>query len=676
MTVTSQPVTAPSSVELEVQRIRGLTQARRFSEAISAAGSLRAHYPENRDVLYLLAIAQRHGGRVADALDTLADMERHHPGASRLYQERGHCLVALKDAPRAIEAYERAVQINPALPATWSMLEGLYKMVGDDAQRRVAAAHANKLKGVPPDVITATGLFCEGELTAAENLIRAFLLRNGDHVEAMRLLARIGIAREVLDDAEILLAAALKMAPDYIELRRDYACVLLDRHKHEEAIAELDALLKIEPKNIDYRTLRATAAVGLGDHEGGIRGFAEVLADTPSDSRLAADLHLSIAHSLKTVGRGAESIVEYRKAIEVRPKFGDAYWSLANLKTYQFSAEEITELEAAEADPSTALIDRYHLCFALGKAHEDRKAYEISYRFYERGNALKRAESRYRAELLEQNTANQKRTCTREFFLERAGFGASTRDPIFILGMPRAGSTLLEQILASHSQVEGTQELANVPRAVLDLQGYNPDLNNPRYPGCLATMPADEFRALGEKYLSDTRIYRTDKPRFIDKMPNNFRHIGLIHLMLPNAKIIDARREPMACCFGNLKQLYARGQEFVYSIDDIARYYRTYLDLMEHWDAVLPGRVLRVFHEDVVDDLEGSVRRMLDFCELPFEPACLEFHRTERSVRTASSEQVRQPIFREGLDQWRHYEPWLGPLRESLGDALQRYGRA
>ncbi len=673
MTVTSQPVAAPPSVELEVQRIRGLVQAHRFGEAVAAAGPLRTRVPENRDVLYLLALGQRHAGRLADALDTLADMERYHPGASRLYQERGHCYVALKDAPQAIEAYQHAVRINPALPDAWSMLERLYQMVGDDAQRQVAAAHATKLKAVPPDVITATGLFCEGDLSAAENLIRAFLIRNGDHVEAMRLLARIGVAREVLDDAEVLLQAALKMAPDYIELRRDYACVLLDRHKHAEAIAQLDGLLRLDPRNIDYRTLRATAAVGLGDHEGGIQGFSAVLADTSPRSPLAADLHLSIAHSLKTLGRRAESIAAYREAIDVRPNFGDAYWSLANLKTYQFSAEDLTRLEAAEADPATALNDRYHLCFALGKAHEDRKAYERSFRFYERGNAIKRAESRYRAELLEQNTANQKRVCTRDFFAGRLGYGAASREPIFILGMPRAGSTLLEQILASHSQVEGTQELANVPRAVLDLQGYNPDLNNPRYPGCLATMPPQEFRALGDKYLADTSIYRSGKPHFIDKMPNNFRHIGLIHLMLPNAKIIDARREPMACCFGNLKQLYARGQEFAYSVDDIARYYRTYLELMEHWDAALPGRVLRVFHEDVVDDLETSVRRILDYCELPFEPNCLEFHRTERSIRTASSEQVRQPIFREGLDQWRNYEAWLGPLKDALGDAVFRY---
>ncbi|TLY89940.1 MAG: tetratricopeptide repeat protein [Gammaproteobacteria bacterium] len=632
MNVTSPPLAA-GGVESEVQRIRALLKQRHFAEAVDAAAALRPAYPENRDVLYLLALGQRHAHRTAEALATLEELERHHPGWSLLYQERGHGYVVLKDAPRAIEAYERAVQINPALPATWSLLEGLYKMAGNEHQRQLAAAHVKRLQSTPPEVVAATALFCDGELSAAERQIRAFLLRHGNHVEAMRLLARIGVAREVLDDAEILLAAALELAPDYIELRRDYACVLLDRHKHAEAIEQLERLLKLDPKNIDYRTLHATATVGLGDHEGGIRGFTGVLADTSPTSRLAADLHLSIAHAHKTLGRRGAAIGAYKRAIAVRPNFGDAYWSLANLKTYTFSDAEIAQLEAAEADPSTDALDRYHLCFALGKAHEDRAEYALSFRYYERGNALKRAASRYRAELVEQNTARQKQVCTHAFFRERNGYGAASREPIFILGLPRAGSTLLEQILASHSEVEGTQELANVPRVVLDLQGYDPDLNNPRYPACLAAMTADESRALGERYLADTRI----------------------------------------CCFGNLKQLYARGQEFAYSVDDIARYYRTYLELMEHWDAVLPGRVLRVHYEDVVDDLEGSIRRLLEFCELPFEPACLDYHRTARSIRTASSEQVRQPIFREGLDQWRHYEPWLGPLKEALGDALNRY---
>ncbi|HLY51737.1 MAG TPA: sulfotransferase, partial [Steroidobacteraceae bacterium] len=377
--------------------------------------------------------------------------------------------------------------------------------------------------------------------------------------------------------------------------------------------------------------------------------------------------------SLKTLGRQADAIAEYRAAAQTRSGFGDAWWSLANLKTYRFEERELAAMRSADASGTTSDADRLHLCFALGKALEDAGEYQQSFEYYLRGNALKRAVSRYRPETIELNTRLQIEVCTAALFAHHAGSGAAAPDPIFIVGLPRSGSTLIEQILASHSAVEGTHELADIPRIVADIRGRESESDKPRYPAALAQMSPADFRRLGEKYLSDTRVYRTGKPRFIDKMPNNFRHIGLIHLMLPNARIIDARREPMACCFSNLKQLFATGQEFTYSIEDIARYYRTYLELMRHWDAVLPGRVLRVQHEDLVDDLEGNVRRLLDFCGLPFEPACIEFHKTERSVRTASSEQVRQPLYREGLDQWRHYEPWLGPLCAALGDALTRY---
>ena len=322
-------------------------------------------------------------------------------------------------------------------------------------------------------------------------------------------------------------------------------------------------------------------------------------------------------------------------------------------------------MRAEEEAPAAQSVDRYHLCFALGKALEDRNEYAESWQYYERGNALKRTESRYHPDITETNTRKQIEVCTAEFFAARVGAGAPDPDPIFAVGLPRSGSTLIEQILASHSQVEGTQELSEIQRIVLGLRE--------KYPGVLAELAPEDFRRLGERYMTDTRAYRGDKPFFIDKMPNNFRHIGLIHLMLPNAKIIDVRREPMACCFSNLKQLFASGQEFTYSVEDIARYYRTYLELMRHWDAVLPGRILRVWYENVVDDLDGNVRHILEFCGLPFEPACVEFYKTERSVRTASSEQVRRPIFRDGLFQWRSYEPWLGPLKVSLDDALIRY---
>jgi tetratricopeptide (TPR) repeat protein len=662
-------ISTASPVETEVRRIRELLESRRLREAQAAAAALSVRVSENRDVLYMLAVSQRFLNDVPGALATLELLERHHPTFSRLYQERGHCYVALKDAPRAIDAFLRGVNINPALPASWKQLEVLYRMTGQPENAGMAATHVATLKNLPPEVVNAKALFSDGDLALAENIVRAYLLKHGNHVEAMRLLALIGIEREVLDDAELLLDAVLELAPDYHAARYDYARVLLDRHRHLRAREELEKLLKLDPANRQYLTTYATACVGLGEHEKALTLYRGLVAGTPR----AADLHLSIAHSLKTLGRREESIDAYRAAAAARPNFGDAYWSLANLKTYRFTDGEMARMRAEESAPATPLIDRYHLCFALGKAFEDREDYEGSYRYYERGNALKRSESRYRPEIIENNTRNQIRICTREFFARREGVGAENPDPIFILGLPRSGSTLIEQILASHSSIEGTQELADIPRIVNELQGRDPDLANPRYPGILANLEPEQLLRLGEKYLSDTRIYRTGKPYFIDKMPNNFRHIGLIHLMLPNAKIIDARREPMACCFSNLKQLFASGQEFTYSTLDIARYYRTYLELMQHWDEVLPGRVLRIRHEDVVDDLGGNVRRILDFCGLEFEPACVEFYKTERSVRTASSEQVRQPIFREGLDQWKHYDPWLGELKGALGDALVRY---
>jgi len=380
-----------------------------------------------------------------------------------------------------------------------------------------------------------------------------------------------------------------------------------------------------------------------------------------------------LGHTLQSLARRQAAIDSFRDAAQVRSSFGEAYWSLANLKTYRFSEDELTQMLAEEGALAADPVDRYHLCFALGKAYEDRADYTESWRFYERGNALKSAESHYAAEIAETNTRRQIEVCTKEFFASRTGVGAPNSDPIFIVGLPRSGSTLVEQILASHSQVDATYELPDIPRIVLELEKRRPNLPNVRYPEILLELGPDDFRRLGERYIADTRAYRGDKAFFLDKMPNNFLHLGLIHLMLPNAKIIDIRREPMACCFSNLKQLFASGQDFTYSIRDIARYHRTYLELMQHWDRVLPGQILRVCYEDLVDNLEANVRRIVRFCALEFEPACIEFYKTKRTVRTASSEQVRRPIFRDGLSQWRNYEPWLTPLRDALGDALFRY---
>ena len=658
-----------AALESEIRPIRELVQEHRFAEALQAADALADAAAESSELLYLQAVAHRMLGRTALALGTLARLEQLHPRFSRLYQERGYCHVALKQAPQAIEAFLRGVNLNPALPASWKMLESLYRMSGQAANAAQAAAHLATLKTLPPAVITATALFHDGELAESEQMVRDFLLKQGHHIEAMRLLARIGMEHDVLDDAQLLLEAVLDLEPNYHAARFDYAQVLCRRHLYAAAQQQAEKLLATDRSNRDYRTLHAMTCVGLGQHERAVELYRRLLPGALQP----AELHLSIAHSLKTLGQRAPAVAEYHAAASAREGFGDAWWSLANLKTYRFADAELEQMRAAEAAAATGPIDRYHLCFALGKALEDRGQYATSFDYYARGNALKRGASRYRPEVIEQNTRLQVEVCTRELFARREGTGTPGNDPILIVGLPRSGSTLIEQILASHSKVEGTHELADIPRMVVELQGRDWQLENPRYPAALAQMSADDFRRLGEKYLKDTRSYRSGKPHFIDKMPNHFRHVGLIHLMLPNARIIDARREPLACCFGNFKQLFAHGQEFAYSLEDLARYYRTYLELMRHWDVVLPGRVLRVHYEDVVADLEGNVRRILDHCGLEFEPACVDFHRTERSVRTASSEQVRQPIYREALDQWRHYEPWLGPLREALGDALTRY---
>ena len=647
-------------------RIRAQLERQQFGAALGAAEALAVQVPQNRDVLYMIAVSQRYLKRIPEALATLERLERHHPGFSRLFQERGHCFVALRDAPRAIDAFLSAVNMNPALPASWRALQTLYGMTGQSENAAMAGGHVATLAKLPPEIVTATAMFSDNELAPAEAIVRAYLLKHGDHVEAMRLLARIGLAHDVLDDADTLLEAVLTMAPDYRAARYDYAIALLRRHKHEQSIAELKKLLQLEPDNRAYKTTYATAKVGLGDHEGARRLYQELIAGAVQPVQ-AGELHLSVAHSFKALGRRQEAIESYRAAAAVRPSFGDAYWSLANLKTYRFEPDEISRMRAEEAAESTGLVDRYHLCFALGKALEDKGEFEESYRYYERGNALKKSQSRYRPEPIERNTRLQKEICTQEFFAARRGAGCDSPDPIFIVGLPRSGSTLLEQILASHSKVEGTMELADIPRLVLELQGREPDNDNPRYPALLQTLEPSEFLRQGLKYLSDTQVYRTDKPRFIDKMPNNFRHLGLIHLILPNAKIIDARRNALACCFSNFKQLFASGQEFTYSLEDIGRYYRTYVELMAHWDSALPGKVLRVEHEDVVENLDANVRRILDFCGLEFEPQCVEFYKTERSIRTASSEQVRRPIFKEGIDQWTNFERWLGPLKAALG---------
>jgi tetratricopeptide (TPR) repeat protein len=514
----------------------------------------------------------------------------------------------------------------------------------------------------------------EGKLYKAERLCRHFLRNDKQHIEGMRLLAAIGNRLEVLSDAEFLLESCVKFAPDHDAARYDYANLLLKMQKFEKAYEQTRMLAEKVPDNLAYQSLHANATSGIGDYQKAIELYNEVLNKSPGQVML----YVMRGHAEKTSGQLDAAIGSYRKAYELQPDLGDAFWSLANTKTYSFTDAELAHMEKYEASASIANEDRIHMCFALGKAFEDRGEFDSSFRYYSRGNALKQESVRHKPTHLAIRTGAQIEVCTAEFFEQKQGVGFAAPDPIFIVGLPRAGSTLLEQILASHSMVAGTHELPNIIALAQRLRG-SPNLieeegGTPNYPKILTELDDAYFRRFGEQFIEDTRVYRQDAPFFIDKNPNNFFHIGLIRLILPNAKVIDARRHPMSCCFSGFKQLFGQGQEFSYELAQIGNYYREYVKLIDHWDNVLPGFVLRVQHEDVVEDLQTEVRRMLEFCNLPFEQACVDFHKTARSVRTPSSEQVRQPIYKSGLEQWRHYEPWLDPLKDALGpDVLARY---
>ncbi|WP_421737551.1 tetratricopeptide repeat-containing sulfotransferase family protein [Caulobacter sp.] len=629
----------------------------------------------DRDLLLKEARDLRSRQRIPEALAVLARLEGLYPRFSRLFQERGHCHVLLRNAPAAIDALREAVRLNPTLPASWDMLEQLYRLQGDAAQAAAAERQLSTLRQLPPEVVVAHSLLADGDLPSAEEVIRDYLRKDPDNVGSLRLLARIRKERDAPEEAETLLKSVLDRAPDYHAARLDYAMVLLQQQKHLRARQEAEHLLGHDPHNRDYLKQYGAACIGLGDHEPVIDLYETLLAGQPQSGAEVADLRLWRANALKITGRQQEAILDYRAALAARPDYGVAWFSLANLKTYRFTDDDVARMRAAECGPDVQEMDRVYLCFALGKALEDRGDYEASWQYYERGNAVRRGASRYRPEGAESCAERLKQVFTADFFAARAGWGVADAAPIFILGLPRSGSTLIEQILASHSRVEGTQELTEIDRYVGELCGRDPDCGLPLRPEALLRLSARDAQQLGERFLAETHTYRRlGKPFFIDKMPNNFWHIGLIHLILPRSIIIDVRREPMACGFSNLKQLFGgANQEFSYGVDHVARHYRAYLDLMRHWEEVLPGRVLRAPYEDVIEDLEGSARRMLEHCGLPFEAACLTFHETRRSVRTPSSEQVRQPIGREGLEQWRHYAPWLTPLRDTLGDALMRY---
>lgn len=638
----------------------------RFDAAVERLDSVLAGQPDHVEALYMTAVCRRYLRQADAARATLLRLRRAAPEFGRGFQEEGHLHRMTGDTERALVAYQRACRFNPALEASWRAQADILEARGQGEAARQARGHAAALEGLPPHLLSAANHLYEGRPVKAEKLCRHFLRKNPRHVEAMRLLAEIGARMNALDEAEFLLESALEFEPDHVGVRLDYGKVLRKRQKFAAALDQARILYDRDPDNPVFRSNLAVATQIAGDIDRALELFDEVLATLPED---LATL-MSRGHALKTVGRQEEAIDSYRGAFRSKPDHGDAYWSLANLKTYRFTDDEMAAMHALERSDDIAPTDLLHVCFALGKAYEDREAYETSFRLYDRGNALKREQTRYRADYMEEELVAQAAVCTQELFARQGGKGHPAPDPIFIVGLPRAGSTLLEQILASHSMVDGTMELPDILALSHKLRGRRRVTTDSPYPSVLFDLPGEKLAEMGRAYIEATRIHRRGAPFFIDKMPNNFRHLGLLHLILPRARIIDARRNALDCCLSGFKQLFAEGQEFTYSLADIGRYYRSYVELMAHWDRVMPGQVLRVDHEALIEDFEPQVRRLLDFCGLPFEKACLDFHKTARAVRTASSEQVRRPINRAGIGQWRHFEPWLDPLVEALGPDL------
>jgi tetratricopeptide (TPR) repeat protein len=616
----------------------------------------------------LLGVARRSCGDPAAAVQILEPLVAGQPKWAAAHYEYGVALGALGRGDGAIAALRRAVALKPDLGDGWLALAGHLTAVGDTAGADSAYARHLMCSTQDPRLMDAAAALCENRIPQAEALLREHLKQRPTDVAAIRMFAEVAARLERYSDSEKLLVRCLELAPGFSAARRNYATVLHRQYKDVAALEEVERLLAKDPHDPTCRNLKAAILGGLGRYEESIELYAGVLADYPQQEKV----WLNYGHALKTAGRQEEGIAAYRRCIALAPNSGAAYWSLANLKTFRFAPSDVAAIQAQLAGGVPSPDDRVQLHFALGKALEDAASYEASFQHYAEANRLRRASAAYDAQRTTARLERSRQILTREFFSARRGYGADAADPIFIVGLPRAGSTLLEQILASHSAVEGTMELPDIismARALAaEARGVSP------YPALLADLSALQCRALGERYITQTRVQRrTRKPYFIDKMPNNFAYLGFIQLILPNARIIDARRHPLACCFSVFKQHFARGQQFAYDLEDLGRYYRDYVALMSHFNNVLPGRIHRVIYERLIEDTETEVRRLLEYCGLPFEEGCLRFYENDRAVRTASSEQVRQPIFRDALEHWRHFEPWLGPLKAALGPALGAY---
>lgn len=642
-----------------LKKIEASIKNKEFNEALNLCNKYNKSISK-RDYFYLTSVCYRYLNELDKAIKGLDNLIQIDPKYGRAFQEFGHVHVLLKDRDKALKAYLRAVRHNPSLQASWLGILSIEQSNQDLI--KFVEQNVFYLKNLPPELKTVISFTHEGKLARADHICRQYLQEHPHDIEAMRLLANIGRDLNIYEDAEFLLESALLFDPDNAMIKYDYINILTKRQKYGEALKHAQAFYDEDPKNLNAMKLLSTALFRTDRYKEAIDIYNDILEVEPKNT----DVMLSMGHLYKTSGEINKSIDSYQKAYKTDKYFGDSYWSLANLKTYEFSDQEVSSLKQIVKDKYVDEEEKAFMHFALGKAYEDREKFNLSFEHYKAGNQIKNNKALFNIDDFERDCNNQKDVCTNELFEMKKDWGSENKAPIFILGLPRVGSTLIEQILSSHSMVEATHELPNIISTALRLNERKAQDITSRYPDILLSLSAPQLKMIGDKYIADSEVFRTDKQYFLDKMPNNFRHIGLIKLILPNAKIIDIRRSSMSACFACYKQLFAEGQEFTYDLKDLAGYYNNYVELMDHWNKVLPNQILSINYEDVVNNFEESVNQILDYCEIPFENECLEFYKSKRSVKTPSAEQVRQPIYKSGMDYWKNYETYLDELKNNL----------
>jgi tetratricopeptide (TPR) repeat protein len=657
-----------ADIDLQLMRASMLLESDPAAAARLASAMLE-HSPGHEAAQLLLATARQKLGDPAASRGLLASLANARPESATLQLELGRACAASGRNEEAMRAFETAVRLDDRLAEAWQGLAAQRYLAGDTRGGDQAYAQYDRLAPQPPEFNDAANALGDRRYDVATSMLNGRLQKAPEDVRALRMLAAVARARDDKIESENRLQRCLQLAPGYAAARFDFATELCGAQRYEEALPHIERLLASEPRDLNYLGLKIQTMRFFGQHDAARGLLQQLMAEHPD----VAELLLSYGHLLREIGDQVGAIKAYRQALSIQPGMSEAWWSLADMKTVHLTAEDRDAIEvlASKAMPGEG---RAQLEFTLGKLYEDAGMYAKSFEHYARGNSAHRSTIFFIPDELTQSVQRSKDLFTPQFFAERSGWGSDSADPIFVLGVPRSGSTLLEQILASHSQVEGTRELPDVPNMVHELIAKAIATGGPFYPNVVGTLSRAALEAFAERYLRRTRVHRPlGLARFVDKMPGNFVHIGLIHLMFPRATIIDARRHPMACCFSCYRQLFGRGQPFTYDQQELGMHYRDYCELMEHFDAVLPGRVYRVYYEQLVADPETEVRRLLEHAGLPFEPGCLRFYENRRAVTTISSEQVRRPINADAVEQWRNFEPWLGPLAATLGDLVARY---